>query len=859
MLSRARRDGPWRARFWHRLATLEVAFRYLRARLAGRGFDSPSRHQRRPHSPPHGESFMQSVLQDVVYGLRTLRGHPGTSVVVVLMLAVGIGANIAAFTLVEAALLRPLPYPEPGRLVLGQTTFDGNVNPSGSAHDWDDYRTRNDSFSGLAAVSNFAPAVTVVAGAEAERVTEAHVSHDLFPTLGVDPVRGRVFTAEESVEGGPQVVMVSHEFWQSRLGGSPDAVGEAIRVDGRAHTVVGVMPRGFHFLWDAHLWRPLRLGSGFAAARRFHNWLMVGRLRPEVQLERAQADVDAISRQLQEEYPDSNEGKALRLLPLDAAMRGAVARPLLLLMATAVLVLLVACANVASLLLARGAARETELAVRAALGADRGRIARQLLTESVVLGLLAGSVGVALAVWLRGALLRVVPLGVLGIERLESGSGVLLFAVGASLIASVIFGMAPALRVAPRQPSAWLAGSRTSTGGGHRLRSALVIGQVAIAVVLLVGAGLLLRSFARLSSQDPGFETARLLTAEIDISVGGYDTAQARLGFFRSLAERLQALPEVEGVALVSRLPIRDPGNNVSIRDADAADDVGGPLAYQRTVLPGYFSVMGMPLLAGRDLEPADAEPGTVSLVVSRSLTRSLFEGSDAPREALGRRVLLDWGEPVPAIIVGVVEDVRLSGLAGGGGPAFYSHFGSRASSTMRLAVRTRGEPESIVGPLRDVLRQLDPAIPLAGVSTMTGVISDSVAGQRLISVSLALFSGLALFLAVIGLYGVLAQTVVERRREIGLRVALGAGSADVVGMVVRRGMLLVGIGLAIGLPAALAGGRALQSLLFQLGSGDPVTLFAVPVLLALVGLTACLVPALRAVRVDPVISLRVD
>jgi len=575
-----------------------------------------------------------------------------------------------------------------------------------------------------------------------------------------------------------------------------------------------------------------------------------------VSLQQAQSDVDVISRDLQLEYPDSNDTKALALSPLAEALADTVGPQLLLMMATAGLVLAVAGSNVASLLLARGSTRQAELAIRAALGSSRGRIIRQLTIESLVLGLVAGVGGIVVAGWLSGLMLRVIPLSVLGIEDLDMSVTAVLFGIVVTLVISLLFGTAPALRVIPDRPSEALRSGRGTVGAGNRLRSGLVVAQVAVAVVLLVGSALLVRSFISLSGQQPGFSPQQLLSAEINLSGSQQESPDERRAFFDELATRLEALPGVEAVALATKLPIRNPGNNIGIWDADAPPDtVQKPLAYQRIVRAGYFAAMQIPLVAGRTFDAGAGLDGEFELVISRDLAETLFPGEDA----IGRRLIPDWGGDLVGLVVGVVEDVRVGALADADAPTFYANYVRSPERTMNIAIRTRGVPSAVVPELRAVLHDLDPTVPLGDIRAMEDLIADSIGQPRLMSIAMGLFSATALVLSLVGLYGILAQAVTQRRREFGLRVALGAERSNIVAIVLRSGMLRVGMGLAVGIPAALASTRLLERFLFDVAPVDPIAFASVTVLLGAVGLVACLAPAWRALRVDPVISLRAE
>jgi len=760
------------------------------------------------------------------------------------------------FSVIDVALIRPLPYPEPDRLVAGRTTFEGSVREWVSARDYWDYRDLNTSFAQLAAFSGLPRSVTVTGVDEAERVSGLVVSHELFPALGVGPLLGRGFSADDELETAPRVAILSYGYWQRRLGGAPDVVGRTLTINSFPVEVVGVMPAGFRFRYDVEIWLPMRRDDQYIAERGKTNWSVVGRLAPGVTIAQAQSEVDVISAQLAAQYPDSNRGVGLVLTNLQEAWSENYRESLFMLQAAVALVLLVACGNVAGLLLARGSARRTELSLRGALGASGGRIARQLLAESLLLAGAAGVLGILVAEWLKPLLLQLT----LVEGSAARGSGlsptVLVFVVIVSALTGLIFGTLPALRASRGDLAQDLKShGRTTDRGVARFRSGLVVVQVAVSIVLLVGAGLLIRSLASLMSEDLGFDTANLITGEIQLPRNEYAERDRRVQFYTDLTRTLRAVPGVESVGLISQLPIRQPGNNEPVYDTEdpPVGLVEARTAYFRAVLPGYFEAMRVPLLAGRDIEPTDVAGSPPVFVVNQAFADSILRG----RNPIGRQVVLDYEYTLE--VVGVVGDVIIGGLGVQRFPAMYGSHAQIPYFDMGLAVRTFVEPESMARALHDAVWSLEPDIPDPELVTMDVLLSRSQFRRRVRTVALAIFAGVAVFLAVVGLYGVLAQSVVERRREIGVRVALGAGPRDITEMVLRRGLALVAIGLGIGLVGAFATSRLLERMLFQVAPADPATFVAVSVLFSAVAVVACLLPAWRAVRVDPVTVLQTE
>jgi putative ABC transport system permease protein len=811
-----------------------------------------------------GFRWLETLLQDLRYGLRQLRRNPGFTAVAVITLALGIGANTAVFSTIHATLLKPLPFPDPARLVLARATFGGDLDPWVSAPDYYDHREQSDCFEGLSAVFPFALKATVTGGAEPERVSFTYVAHDFFRTLGVAPAAGRWFTPEEGVAGGSPVVMVSERFAQRRFGAPRNAVGASLAVDGKPYTVNGVMPSTFRSLNDVDVWAPMRRGESVAGApRQFHNWLIVGRLKPGVSIASAQRQVNVVSKRLEQQYPASNTSEALRLDPLQAALAGPQTPRLFLLMGAVGLVLLIACANVAGLLLARGSVRRSELAVRAALGASRARIAGQLLVESVTLALLSGVLGVALAFWLNRLLPLVTGLRDPGSTPKGLDWPVLLFALALSILTGVLFGAVPALRGSSRLLAQdLLSGTRTTgTLAGTTLRGVLVVGQLSVSLVLLVGAGLLMRSFAHLAANDLGFDVQHLLTGEIQLPEAQYPDPNQRIQFFDGLREDFAAVPGVKAVGFISQLPIRNPYNNVPAWDTDHPptdpDPANRPSVHVRIVLPGYFDAVRIPLLSGRDFGKGDREHAPLTMVINEEMARTLFAG----RTPLGRRVSVDMGGPQPITfeVVGVAGNARLNFVGDSAPMAMYLSYYQFPQETLRFAIRTDQEPESITRSVRRTVLGRNHDIPVENLISMERLIGDSLVPQQVSAIMVALFAVVALLLACIGLYGVLAYSVSQRTHEIGLRMALGAERRDVLKLIVGQGFTLTLFGVGIGIVGAVAAMRLLADLLYGVKPTDLLTFTAVSLLLTAVALLASYIPARRATKVDPMVALRYE
>jgi len=804
--------------------------------------------------------MFRNLPTDLIFATRMMKRKPGFTAAVIVTLAIGIGASTAMFGTIHAALLSSLPFDEPDRLVMGRATFEGYINPWVSGYDYYDYRDQAESFEHLAAFM-YGGRVPILAGTESVLVSRNFCTWDLFHALRTRPAAGRLFVPSEGVEDGPDVVIVSHAFWQRTFGGKADAVGSSILVNGTPATVIGVLPAGFHFMAEADVWFLTYKNGPGATARRWHNLLLVGRLAPGISVRQAQTEIDTISDRLQRLYPDTNENKALDVADLHSALVENVRPNLLMLMGAVALVLLLACSNVAGLLLARGQGRLTEIAVRSAMGASRRRLVRQLLTESTLMALVAGAVGVVLAVLFQGVLIKLLPLGDLGITRPGMSAPVLFFALVVSLGTGILFGLVPALQGTVVDPSQQLkTGTRaTWAQGGSILRSAFVVAQVAISILLLIGAGLLIRSLATQMRVDPGFDPENVLTAGIWLSESDYPNPEGRIAYYESLVEEVEALPGVESVGLIDRLPIIHGGGNIYLYTEDQPpDDRQASMARSadfRIVTPGYFETMGIPFVAGRDIAATDGTDAPRVMVITQSLAELFFPGQNP----LGRTLLVDMGEITAHEIVGVVGNARLRRITNDPFHAMYMSYSQTARQRMRLSVRSLNDPATLIAPIREIVKSKGTNSPLANPVTMETIIDDALSDFRVVTSSLGLLSLIAVLLALVGLYGVLAYFVSQRHHEIGVRMTLGATARHVANLVLTRGMALVATGVAIGLIASYWATNLVQRLLFGIERTDPLTFLATATGFAAVATIACLVPALRATRVNPVIILKAE
>jgi putative ABC transport system permease protein len=807
------------------------------------------------------------LLQDLRYAVRALRKSPGFTAVALATLALGIGANTAIFSVVNAVLLEPLSFPDSGRLVAFYQTLPAKgVTTAGVSYlNYADFANRSRSFEQLGAIRMHD--YTLTGQGEPALVVGGTVTGNVFAMLGTRPLLGRGLAASDEALDAAPVAVLSEKLWRERFGADPAAVGRTVRLDERVFTVVGVMPAAFHSPPDkppAELWAALVQDPVFGDLRQKrggHYLTAVGRLRPDATIGAAEAELAAIARGLAQQYPKENENWGVRLLPLAESLVAGVRTALWVLLGAVFLVFLIACVNVANLMLVRSSGRARELAVRSALGAGRGRLARQLLTEALVLGLAGGALGVALAVagmkalraWLPADLPRVTEVGIDG--------RVLVFSLLASLAATLVFGVGPALAAGGANLSATLregsAGAGES-GKRRRLRSLLIAGETAFSFVLLVGAALLIRSFVRLQDVPLGFRPDGVLTAGMSLPRAQYAKPEQWRGFYGSLVERLRSEPGVESAAAALPLPLAGGGLNFAFTIEGRADEGAGAndkTANYTAATPDYFRVMGVPLAAGRIFGDHDAPGAPHVCVVSSAFAHRYFPTEDP----LGKRLVFGFQEPIAREIVGVVGDVKRDGLALPSQPEMYVPFAQDPWWAAYAIVRTAsgGDPARLSSAVRADVQALDPTLPIENVAPMRSFIDDSVAQPRFRTTLLGLFGVAALLLAVLGIYGVISYSVGRRTREVGIRLALGAAPADVLRMVLWEGLALVALGLVLGLAGAFLATRSLSSLLFEVSRLDAGSWIGVAAVLLLAGLAASWIPARRATRVDPVTALR--
>ncbi len=805
---------------------------------------------------------MDTFIQDLRHALRLLRRSPGFATVAILTLALGIGATTAIFSVVNGVVLRPLPYDDPDELYM---VWEDKELRGGPATEWTgratfrDWRERNRAFEGMAAVNGWAP--TLTGGDRPEALAGALVSSGYFSVLGLAPALGRGFLPEEEAPGAGNVVVLSHELWQRRFGGDPTLPGGTLTLNGETHRVVGILRPGFRppIVQAAELWAPLPLDPEMDDRGNYF-LRVVGRLAPGVTPEAARADMQRVAASIAAEHPVDYRDVGVTLEPLQEAIVGPVRTPLLVLLGAVGLILLIACANVANLLLARAAGREREVAVRSALGAGRRRLARQLLTESLVLATCGGLAGLALGAWGTELLVHMAPPGTPRLEAIGLHPVVFLFAALSTLGTGVLFGLAPALGLSRRRASEVLReGGRGVEGGGRgRLRSALVVTELALGVALLVGAGLLLRSFGELRSVDPGFRVQSVLSGRLVFPAAGYDR-EAITGFMDQLERRLEARAGVRGAGLVSVLPLSGSVSDISFGIEGRLPAEGEePAADLRRATPGFFRAMGIPLIRGRTFDVRDREGAGSVAVISQGMMRAHFPGEDP----VGRRIKVgNVRDPESPwfTVVGVVGSVRSRALDRDPEPEIYLSAAQYPARGMNVVLRGEREPEALAGTLRETVASLDPDMPLAGLAALEELFANAVAPQRFLSRLLGAFAGLGLVLGLVGIYGVMAYAVSRRTREIGVRIALGAAPRDVLGQVMRQGATLTAAGLGAGFLLALLASRALAGILYEVSPTDPLTLAAVPLLLGATALLACWIPARRATRVDPVEALRAE
>ncbi len=796
---------------------------------------------------------MGTLLHDLRFAARALARRPAFTVLALLTIALGIGANTAIFTVVNAVLLTPLPYPHPDRLAMvwAQDPARGWDRVPTSAQDFLAWREQSGALV-LGGGSNAAYSLT--SDGDPEQVPGFRVTSDFFHVFGVSPALGSTFGPEADVEGADRLAVLSDGLWKRRYGADPEIVGLTIQVDGEGYTVVAVMPPGFHFPSTAQMWTPIVFSEDQLNDRNWHFFLTVGRLADGVSIEAARAEMKTIAARLSDEFPDSDAGWTADVLPLHEELTTSVRGVLYVLLGAVGFVLLIACANVANLLLVRASGRTRELAVRTALGAGKGRLVRQLLTESLLLAGVGGLIGLGLAYLGLDLLLSVSPITVPGGGEVHIDATVLGATALGALLTGVVFGSAPVLAVLRTDLQGALkeGGRGQAGGGGQRLRSFLVVAEVALALVLVTGAGLMLQSVRSLLRVDVGVDTSDVLLAQFTLPPAAYPRSEDQVLFLDQLLERASAIPGVRAAALTSVAPPTSGGQfHVRIEGVHDAWTMDLPVARSRSVSAGYFEAMGIPLVRGRTFTRDDRAGGARVVVVDEAFVKQHFPDADP----IGKRIRTLEDEPRE--IVGVVGNVANTGLGNEAQPTDYLPYSQTMfGTTMTLAVRTGADPSTFVPAVREAIWSLDSDLPLVGVGTLEDRLRTSVAQPRFNSAMLTLFAVLALVLAGVGIYGVMAYTVSERTTEIGLRMALGASGGSVQGLVVRKAMALTGGGIALGLLASLALGRVIRSFLFGIGPADPATFAAVAVTLASVAFLASYLPALRASRLDPLKAL---
>jgi predicted permease len=817
-----------------------------------------------------GGGLMETFMQDVRYGVRVLARNKGFTVVAVLTLALGIGANTAIFSVVNDLLLRPLPYTDADRVVLlWEVTPSGRHMNNTSRANFRQWREQGQSFESMAAFTD--QRLPLTGAGEPEEVAVQLTTPELFKVLGVEPLHGRVLAAEDGNQGTYGVVL-SYGFWKRRFGGDPGLVGKPIMLNGAPNVVVGIMPPGFH--WHirqrsgtgkaAEVWGVLQMpppGDPASPPERGRFLAVAARLKRGVSFEQADAELKTIHTRLAADS-SFNKGFSAEVIPVREQMVGNVRPALWVLLGAVGLVLLIACANVANLLLSRVAAREKEIALRTALGARRLRVIRQLLTESLLLSLFGSALGLLVAWWGIGALVAISPRDLLDLQNVGINTTVLAWTLGVTLLTSILFGIVPALEATRLNLNdALKEGGKGAEGGSRsrRLRGALVVGEVALALILLVGAGLLIRSFAQLRKIDTGFQTENTLTMVLRLSGGKYTEEQQYVAFFRQTLERIRATPGVQSAGMVNFLPLYGglgSATSFNIEGKPEPPRGQGPGSNVRVADSAYFKTMGIPLKRGRLFtEAEDAEERPV-ILVSESFVKKHFPDEDP----LGKRIKVFMGQdPAWTEIIGVVGDVRYDNLTAEAEPFVYYPYPGLTYPFMTLVVRTAGDPAEMAPTIRREIAAIDPDQPVSDVRTMTQVMADTVARQRFNTLLLGVFAGLATLLAAVGIFGVMNYSVQLRTRELGLRMALGAQPRRVLMLVLRQGLLLTLIGIGVGLAGALALSRVMSGLLYGVGTSDPTTFAAIVVLLAVVALVACYIPARRATRVDPLIALKYE
>lgn len=809
-----------------------------------------------------GVPLLESITRDVRFGLRSLGRSPGFTIVAVITLALGIGANTAIFSIVNAVLLRPLPYPESNRLVMvwATNTARAVTEDVASYPDFEDWKAQSKSFQVLAAFTN--RGMIMAGGGETEMAPAIQATPGFFELLGTQPAIGRTFETEEAEQGAPHVVVLSDGSWKQRFGGRPDILGSAIRLDEETYTVVGVMPPTFKFSppQGEQVYVPLQRDPN-----RGHGFLhVIGRLRPGTSISLAQAEMDTITHQLAEQHPRPNRTIGANVQPLGDAMVGKVRTGLWILLGVVALVLLIACTNVANLMLARSASRRKELAVRAALGAGRGRLARQLLTESTMLALAGGILGLVLSSATGKVLVSLLSdqFNIPRIASTHTDVWVLAFTLLLSLVTGIVFGLIPAISPAPDLNEALTESSRSATQSrkAKRVRGLLVVSETALSLILLASAGLLLKSFVAMSTTAPGFKSDNLLTVDFWLPKLKFAGLAERVSFFDRLVTRISRAPGIQSAALVADLPLGGGSDSLGFHIVGRPDPERGYFSSNFNIASaGYFQTMGIPLLGGREFMDRDNGTSTPVVVINKIAARQFWPSEDP----VGKQIALPQPNNTSLIltVVGVTGDVRQSSLGSQARPEiFLNYMQSPLPWTwLVMVVRTTGDAASMPGAIKTVAYSVDPDVPISAIQTMDKVLSRSLAEPRVYTLLVGIFALLAVALAAVGLYGVISYDVTERTHEMGIRIALGADRSRLLRLVIGQGLSLSAVGIAIGVPGAIAVTRVLTGLVATVRPGDPLTLAAIALVLLAVAALACMAPALRAMRADPISALRYE
>ncbi|MGA9769118.1 MAG: ABC transporter permease [Blastocatellia bacterium] len=809
---------------------------------------------------------MENLLKDVRYGIRVLLKSPGFTAVALLALTLGIGANTAIFSVVNTVLLRPLAYKDADRLMTVWETQQSVDKESASIPNFNDWRAQNQSFDDMAAA--WRNNLNITGSGEPERLLGRMVTSNFLSVLGVQPQLGRDFSSEDERAGSAPTVIISNGLWQRRFGSNPDIIDSQITLNDTSFTVIGVLSPAFHFYTPADVFAPISfMPERLRQAREEHGGVItVARLKSNVTPEQALADLNNIAASLEIQYPKTNSTNRVLITPIYEDMVGDIKPSLFILLGAVAFVLLIACANVANLLLARAAARQKEIAIRTALGATRARVVRQLLTESIVLSLLGGALGLLVALWGADLLYSAMPNNVPWIKDIGLDKTVLVFTLTVSMFTGIIFGLVPALGASnPDLNETLKEGGRGSTAARSRARSALVVAEVALALILLIGAGLMLRSFARVNKLDPGFDAQNLLTMQVLLSPTRYSEDSKARAYYDQIIERVGSLPGVESAALSTSVPLNGATVTGFSIEGPAQGSISDlPLTVQSATSAKYLATMGIPLLKGRYFDEQDTVKTPLVAIIDESFARDFFPDSDP----LGRLIFLD--QTIKLRIVGVVGHVRHLGFETDEQSKIryqmYTAFAqipepwyARVGQNMQLAVRTRTDAKSLIAAVRGQVLEVDHDQPVYNIKTMQQLIADTISEKRFAMLMLGIFATVAVILAAVGIYGVMSYAVTQRRREIGIRMALGAQSSDVLRLVVSHGFKLALTGVGLGLTGAFLLTRLMSSLLYGVSATDPATFAVTSVILTGVALGACFIPARRATKVDPMVALRYE